>query len=425
MNYNLKIKKLANFLLSLGQKKEFFDLLKIADTKSILELKSLIGIPDDASGEDIILIIKRINRLLKEYSVVSAGIDDEWSQERQSALIKLIKENDINITGDFEDFISKLSQKLNEKKYTLDVGLKGKIINLLPGKKLKLREGPTPLSSVLTRIDSNTEIYYLGKTAEFMGFTFANISAKVSEEGVNGWIPTNFIEYYKPDGTLVFRGKEPEENLTEKSKQSAPSSSTEMRSDTSSFSSSEKKEYYKILFPKEAKRIRETYNVPEAVTLAQARIESKLGEKDINGFNFFGIKGKGTAGSTSAKTGEEYTPGQKVQINADFQKHNRPEDSFDAYGKLLSTSDRYKLATQKYADDPANFAIYIWSGAYATSSRYPLSLEAASKTNASEFNDPNLAFSYTNEQRKIIDRLAAARPEDRKKMLEQMTNLVA
>jgi murein DD-endopeptidase MepM/ murein hydrolase activator NlpD len=176
----------------------------------------------------------------------------------------------------------------------------------------------------------------------------------------------------------------------------------------------------KKFFYEQAVRVRQTYGVPEAVTLAQARLESKLGEKDINAFNFFGMKGVGTAGSVSAKTSEEYKSGEKSTITDSFQKYEKPEDSFDAYGKLLSSNDRYSYATTNFTDKPGRFAIWIWANGYATSSTYPMNLETVSKSNARDFGKSELEFSLSPEERAIAEKLSAMDPKERANAAKEM-----
>ena len=88
-----------------------------------------------------------------------------------------------------------------------------------------------------------------------------------------------------------------------------------------------------------AHEVKQKYNVPESVTLGQAIYESSLGKSNIakQANNWFGMKGSGTAGSYNG-----------------WQKFNNVQESFLAYGKLLS-SDRYT----KYTKDAKTSAEYL------------------------------------------------------------------
>ncbi len=83
-----------------------------------------------------------------------------------------------------------------------------------------------------------------------------------------------------------------------------------------------------------ALKVQEKYNVPASVTLGAYAYESGWGKSSLakKNHNYFGITGKGTAGSTYGTT---HT----------WAKYNNMEESFDAFGKLLS-SNKYSKLTQ-------------------------------------------------------------------------------
>lgn len=88
-----------------------------------------------------------------------------------------------------------------------------------------------------------------------------------------------------------------------------------------------------------AHEVKQRYGVPESVTLGQAIYESSLGKSNLaqKANNWFGMKGTGTAGSYNG-----------------WQKFNSVEESFLAYGKLLSSS-RYT----KYTNNAKTSAEYL------------------------------------------------------------------
>ena len=110
--------------------------------------------------------------------------------------------------------------------------------------------------------------------------------------------------------------------------------------------------------------------VPASVTMAQALLESGRGESGLakKGNNFFGIKGKGPAGSVTMPT-KEYLNGRWVTVNADFRKYNSPAESFTDHGKFLRKNSRYAPAF-KHMDDGKQFAREIHKAGYATDPGY-------------------------------------------------------
>jgi hypothetical protein len=161
------------------------------------------------------------------------------------------------------------------------------------------------------------------------------------------------------------------------------------------------------------KNISRANGIPEGIIFAQGSLESNYGKSHIGGFNYFGMKGEGTAGSISAKTKEEFKPGEVSTIRDKFKKFNNLEEGFQSYANLLKQSNRFSYATQAFSDDPAKFAIWIWGRGYATDSKYPDKLSSISKNIAQKLGRPELAWDYDGEERRIIDTLSSMRPEDR------------
>lgn len=161
------------------------------------------------------------------------------------------------------------------------------------------------------------------------------------------------------------------------------------------------------------KSISSASGIPEGIIFAQGALESSYGKNHIGGFNYFGMKGEGTAGSISAKTKEEFKPGEMSTIKDKFKKFNNVEEGFQSYANLLKQSSRFSYATQAFSNDPAKFAIWIWGRGYATDSKYPDKLSSISKNIAQKLGRPELAWDYDGEERRIIDTLSSMRPEDR------------
>ncbi len=109
--------------------------------------------------------------------------------------------------------------------------------------------------------------------------------------------------------------------------------------------------------------------VPASVTLAQAALESNWG-KSAPGYNFFGVKGTGPAGSQSLKTWE-VVDGKKITVSADFRKYNNPAESFVDHANVIANS-RYLKQAMDHTDSPFAFIESLQSGKakYATDPDY-------------------------------------------------------
>lgn len=114
---------------------------------------------------------------------------------------------------------------------------------------------------------------------------------------------------------------------------------------------------------------RET-GVPASVTMAQAILESGWGKSGLstNANNFFGIKGKGPAGSVTMRTREVFN-GRSTYINAPFRKYNSPAESFADHGRFFTQNKRYATAMQ-HTNDAHRFAREIARAGYATDPKY-------------------------------------------------------
>lgn len=110
--------------------------------------------------------------------------------------------------------------------------------------------------------------------------------------------------------------------------------------------------------------------VPASVILAQAALESNWGRSGlaVKYKNFFGIKGKGTAGTANLPSGE-FENGQDVVRVSGFRVYNTVEESFTDHARLLSTATRYQKA-MAVNNDPEAFAKAIHAAGYATDPNY-------------------------------------------------------
>lgn len=331
-----------------------------------------------------------------------------------SKFLKKAKNIFFNSPDSFESFILKISQNINldedikediatenvTQNVTQDI-IKGRVINTLPGKGLNLRAEPTEFSTIKKILPKNTAFVFLGDRQNYRGVEFI----KVSVGGAEGWVASNFVEYFNSKGSLLFRGEFIESTLKQ---EEAPNTDGIDTSDWKSYA------------PYHIKRISEKYSIPEAVAFAQFALESNFGKSHINGFNFFGIKGVGNAGSSFSKTKEEFEPNNQISIRDTFKKNKTIEEGFDSYGRLLRDSTRYNLATEKYYELPAKFVIWIWANGYATDSKYPEKLSAISKKIASELDRQDLVISFSEEEIRFINYLATLQPKDRAEKISKI-----
>lgn len=120
----------------------------------------------------------------------------------------------------------------------------------------------------------------------------------------------------------------------------------------------------------EAQRL---YGVPAAVTQAQAALETGWGKNIISGYNLFGMKGTGPAGTISEPTWE-VIHGRRVNIRANFQKFHNFDEGIVAHGQLFHNGYYSKaLANFQKSHDPKQFARDI-DGIYATGNHYASTL---------------------------------------------------
>lgn len=108
------------------------------------------------------------------------------------------------------------------------------------------------------------------------------------------------------------------------------------------------------------------YGVPASITVAQAILESAWG-RSAPGYNYFGLKGEGTAGSVQA-TVTEYRRGRRMKQRASFRIYDAPADAIADHGEILGTGRRYARA-RAAGDDVEAFSRAL-VGVYATDPRY-------------------------------------------------------
>lgn len=130
----------------------------------------------------------------------------------------------------------------------------------------------------------------------------------------------------------------------------------------------DKTAFFQALLPAAVAAERQ-YGVPASVTLAQAALESGWAKSPIGGYNIFGIKGRGSAGTTNVAT-HEYINGSRKNIVDKFALYHNFEDAMIAHGKLFHNG-RYDKGIREFAQnrDPYRFVDNV-GHIYATGPKY-------------------------------------------------------
>lgn len=131
-------------------------------------------------------------------------------------------------------------------------------------------------------------------------------------------------------------------------------------------------------FKKVAAQVAQEESYPASVLLGQAALETGRNLNNAQGYNFFGIKGSGDAGTQLQNTWEDYGNGP-VGIQDNFARYNSPQAAVRAYIKLIK--DKYPHA-MAYSNDPQRMIQAIKEGGYATDPDY-----VSKVTSMPEFNE--------------------------------------
>jgi hypothetical protein len=140
----------------------------------------------------------------------------------------------------------------------------------------------------------------------------------------------------------------------------------------------DKQAFFRALLPA-ALLAEKHYGVPVSVTLAQAAIESGWGKSPIGGYNIFGIKGSGTAGTTKVWTTDETKSGVRFRNYTNFAVYRDLEDAVMAHGKLFHNG-YYDKGMKQFAKDhdPYRFLKNI-AGTYANGAKYDAAVSKVMK----------------------------------------------
>jgi len=167
-----------------------------------------------------------------------------------------------------------------------------------------------------------------------------------------------------------------------------------------------------------AKDVARDNQIPLSVMLGQTSLETGFG-KSIPANNYFGIKGKGTLGSSFLSTQEEGEPGNVEVTKQFFAANEKMQDSFEQYARLITGDSRYEHS-ETYRNDPGKFLIYVWGKGYATSSNYPKAVSDVSKEVARVLGDSSLEIKFNEDEELLIDYLGSLDPQKRVKETERL-----
>lgn len=170
-------------------------------------------------------------------------------------------------------------------------------------------------------------------------------------------------------------------------------------------------------FVKTAQPICDKYGLPIQICVAQAALESAWGAAAPGG-NYFGIKGKGPAGSTNVTTKEEFTPGTTTTIKDNFAAYSSTEQSIEGWCKFVTT-ERY---IPPEGAGVASRMLWIWARGYATASQYPSSIVGVAASVAKRIG-PQFKIEMSAPQKKLATQLSALKPADRQKKALELAAL--
>ncbi|HEY9839708.1 MAG: glucosaminidase domain-containing protein [Candidatus Sericytochromatia bacterium] len=106
--------------------------------------------------------------------------------------------------------------------------------------------------------------------------------------------------------------------------------------------------FFRALLPAALESERK-HGSPAVMTLVQAAVESDFARSPVGGYNIFGIKGEGPAGTVQART-REVIRGKNHYVREPFAKYHNFYEAVSAHGQLFNNGN-YDKAMQQYAKD--------------------------------------------------------------------------
>lgn len=176
-----------------------------------------------------------------------------------------------------------------------------------------------------------------------------------------------------PDGRIV-KATSPEEQKRSEQQAAIEKLKTMKPAELHKLGRKDPTAFFKTLLPAALESERK-YGSPAVMTLVQAAVESDFARSPIGGYNLFGIKGEGPAGTVNART-REVIKGKNHHLRQPFAKYHNFYEAASAHGQLF-TNGYYDKAMEQYAKDK-NVMAFIdnISKTYATDPHYARTLKA-------------------------------------------------
>ena len=113
-------------------------------------------------------------------------------------------------------------------------------------------------------------------------------------------------------------------------------------------------------------------NIPVALTLAVAGLESHWGSSELaqSANNHFGIKANNWTGLKHCKTTLEYWENDPVHVLDCFRKYLLIRESFQDFGAFIKSRQQYQYLFDQQITDSHSWAHALQAGNYATDPEY-------------------------------------------------------
>jgi flagellum-specific peptidoglycan hydrolase FlgJ len=121
-----------------------------------------------------------------------------------------------------------------------------------------------------------------------------------------------------------------------------------------------------------ARELNSQTNIPVALTLAVAGLESHWGTSELaqSANNHFGIKANNWTGLKHCKTTLEYWGDDPVYVLDCFRKYPLIRESFQDFGAFIKSRQQYQYLFDQQITDSYSWAYALQAGHYATDPEY-------------------------------------------------------
>jgi hypothetical protein len=202
-NTEKKIRILERALSKIGNGSLAYDFFKKSSkVDTDLLLLKILGL-SDLTPEKLSYEIVSLNKILIDLGYNNISPDSSWEPENNNALDSALSRAGITPGTKSISEIKSILSGSSKGEYTSSSGLKGKVINIPPGKVLFFRSGPSPKSLKIGELPPGKDFVFLNESEGYQGYEYI----KISSDGRIGWVISNYVEYYNPDGSTQFSGK--------------------------------------------------------------------------------------------------------------------------------------------------------------------------------------------------------------------------